>query len=177
MLALGEQRPVLGLHLRGTDKMSRIGGRIMGPERYRPLIQHYMQKRPDAVLLLASDSPTFVAEMQREYGQRLVVYDALRSERNAFADKRLSDNFRKGVDALVDALALSCSNFLIKPASALSEFAVYWNYPGLHNHTYEIQYEAGLPDPIAALDAHLASPRDALRGWNRCAEVMREEPR
>ena len=148
VLALGEQRPVLGLHLRGTDKMSRIGGRIMGPERYRPLIQHYMQKRPDAGLLLASDSPTFVAEMQREYGQRLVVYDALRSERNAFADKRLSDNFRKGVDALVDALALSCSNFLIKPASALSEFAVYWNYPGLHNHTYEIQYEAGLPDPM-----------------------------
>ena len=136
--------------------------------------------------------------MRREYGDRLVVYDALRSERNAFADKRISDNYKKGEDALVDALALSCSNFLIKPASALSEFSVYWN-TALHNHvraetessahstrcpptdsaracpcaqTYEIQYESGLPDGVEALEAHLASPRDRVRGFARCAEAM-----
>ena len=101
-------------------------------------------------------------------------WGGLTLERNAFADRAFREqNYKKGEDALVDALALTCSNFLIKPASALSEFAVYWSYPGLHNHTYEIQYEVGLPDPLAALDAHLASPRDRLRGFERCAEAMR----
>ena len=175
VLAKGAHRPLLGLHLRGTDKMRNIGGRIVRPDEYRPLIQHYLRRRPDALLLIATDSPSFLAEMVREHGeQRLVWYDALRSERNAFVDKRLTDTYKKGLDALVDALALSCSNFLIKPASALSEFSTYWN-AALHNHTYEIQYETGLPDPSAALDAHLNSPRDAMRGFERCAEVMRTD--
>ena len=43
------------------------------------------------------------------------MYDALRSERNAFADSSLTDNYRKGEDALVEALILSCANFLVKP--------------------------------------------------------------
>ena len=175
VLGLGADRPVLGLHLRGTDKLKNIGGRIVRPNEYHPLIQHYLRRRPNAILLLATDSPSFLAEMRREYGARIVVYDALRSERNAFADKRLSDNYKKGEDALIDALALSCSNYLIKPASALSEFSVYWNV-GLHNHTYEIQYEVGLPDPVGAIEHSLASERDRARGWERCAEAIRREP-
>ena len=172
ILSLGADRPALGLHLRGTDKLRNIGGRIVSPEEYKPLIEHYLKRRPNAVLLLATDSPTFLEKMRVAYGERLVVYDALRSERNAFADRQLADNYKKGEDALVDALLLSCSNFLIKPASALSEFSAYFN-PDLHNHTYEIQYEVGLPEPIAALDAHLASGRDSQRGFARCAEGMR----
>ena len=175
VLTLGADRPVLGLHLRGTDKLKNIGGRIVRPREYHPLIEHYLKRRPNAILLVATDSPSFLAEMRRVYGARIVVYDALRSERNAFADKRLSDNYKKGEDALVDALALSCANYLIKPASALSEFSVYWNV-ALHNHTYEIQYEAGLPEPIGAIEHSLASARDGARGWERCAEVMRTEP-
>ena len=65
--------------------------------------------------------------MLKEHGeQRVRFYDALRSERNAFLDRRLSDNYKKGEDALVDALLLSCANLLIKPASALS--VVTWNF-------------------------------------------------
>ena len=124
VLALGADRPALGLHLRGTDKLRNIGGRIVRPEEYHPLIEHYLKRRPDAILLLATDSPSFLSQMRAKYGERLVVYDALRSERNAFADKRVADNYKKGEDALVDSLLLSCANYLIKPASALSEFSV-----------------------------------------------------
>ena len=172
LMALGAERPLLGLHLRGTDKLRNIGGRIVAPDEYHPLIEQYLRRRPNAVLLLATDSPSFLTKMQRTYGERLVVYDALRSERNAFADKRLGDNYKKGEDAIVDALLLSCANYLVKPASALSEFSVYWN-PELHNHTRELQYEEGLPDASSALEAHLQSARDKLRGFERCAEVMR----
>ena len=171
VLSLGGDRPALGLHLRGTDKLKNIGGRIVRPEEYHPLIKSYLEKRSTAILLLATDSPSFLAQMRATYGERIVVYDALRSERNAFADKRVADNYKKGEDALVDALLLSCANYLIKPASALSEFSVYFNEP-LHNHTYELQYQVGLPSFTDALEAHLASGRDKARGFTRCAAAM-----
>ena len=95
--------------------------------------------------------------------------------RNAFADKGLSDNYKKGEDALVDALLLSCANFIIKPASALSEFSVYFN-PDLHNHTLELQYEVGGPSADEAFAAHVASARDGARGFARCAPMMRGAP-
>lgn len=172
ILSLGTDRPALGLHLRGTDKLRNIGGRIVQPEEYHPLIRRYLEKRPNAILLIATDSPAFLAQMRAAYGDRLVAYDALRSERNAFADKRIANNYKKGEDALVDSLLLSCANFLIKPASALSEFSVYFN-GDLHNHTYELQYEVGIPDASTAFDAHFSSSRDKLRGFARCAPIMR----
>ena len=125
ILARGD-RPLLGLHLRGTDKMKNIGGRIIRPAEYYPLIHRYMSQHPNALVFLATDSPTFLNEMQLRYNKQLVVYNALRSERNAFADRSIDDNYKKGEDAIVDSLLLSCANLLIKPASALSEFSVYW---------------------------------------------------
>lgn len=138
VLGRGAERPLLGLHLRGTDKLKNIGGRIIGPAEYHPLVREYMAHHPNALILLATDSPSFLAQMRRQYRDNLIVYDALRSERNVFVDRRVADNYKKGEDALVDSLLLSCANLLIKPASALSEFAVYWN-PALHNHTLELQ--------------------------------------
>ena len=171
ILARGSERPLLGLHLRGTDKLKNIGGRIIGPAEYQPLVGEYLTRHPNALIFLATDSPAFLAEMRRRYPDTLVVYDALRSERNVFIDRKVADTYKKGEDALVDALLLSCANLLIKPASALSEFAVYWN-PQLHNHTLELQYEVGLDVP-ATLKAHLSSERDRLRGFERCAPVLR----
>ena len=163
-------RPLLGLHLRGTDKMRNIGGRIIKPEEYHPLVRQFLSRRPDALIFIATDSPSFLVQMRNRYGEKVVAYNALRSERNAFADSKLEDNYKKGEDALVDALLLSCANLLIKPASALSEFSVYWN-PALHNHTLELQYEAGF-DAQAALERHFGSNRDRVRGMERCAPVM-----
>ena len=69
----------------------------------------------------------------------------------------------------------SPSYFLIKPASALSEFSVYFN-PELHNHTIELQYEVGHRPAKEVIAAHGASPRNELRGLARCARAMREGP-
>ncbi|KAL3923852.1 MAG: hypothetical protein SGPRY_004096, partial [Prymnesium sp.] len=122
-------------------------------------------KRSDTILLVATDSPRFLRQMEARYRERIVAYTALRSEKNAFADKSIADNYKKGQDALVDALLLSCSNFLIKPASALSEFSVYFN-PDLHNHTIELQYEVGVLPPTSTITLHLDSERDKLRGFD-----------
>ena len=71
---------------------------------------------PAGLIYVATDSPSFAAELVAALGSDTVVmYDALRSEKNAFADSSLTDNYKKGEDALVEALILSCANFLVKP--------------------------------------------------------------
>ncbi len=164
-------RPLLGLHIRGTDKIRNVGGRIVPPEEYLPVATAFLRRHPDALIYVATDSPSFLQQMRAEHGQRLVVYEALRSDRNAFADSSLADNYKKGEDALVESLLLSCTNFLVKPASALSEFALYFN-PALHNHTIEMQYDVGRPSEADVLAAHFASARDGLRGTARCPHVF-----
>ena len=164
-------RPLLGLHIRGTDKIRNVGGRVVPPNEYLPLVDMFLRRHEDALIYLATDSPKFLKQMQAQHGERLIVYDALRSQRNAFADTSLSDNYKKGEDALVEALMLSCTNFLVKPASALSEFALYFN-PDLHNHTIEVQYEVGHRPAAEALDEHFASKRDGLTGKARCPHLF-----
>lgn len=172
VLAAGA-RSLLGVHMRGTDKKSNIGGRIVRPSEYYPLIDRYLERRPDALLLVATDSPAFLRDVEQRYRGRIAVYSALRSDVNVFADASVADNYKKGEDALVDSLLLSCANFLIKPASALSEFSVYFN-PGLHNHTIEMQYQVGAPPPADVMAQHFGTARDAARGAERCAQAMYE---
>ena len=111
-----DTRPLLGVHVRGTDKIRNVGGRIIKPAEYFPIIAEWRALHPAGLLYVATDSPSFAAELTAALGSEAVVmYDALRSERNAFADSSLTDNYRKGEDALIEALILSCANFLVKP--------------------------------------------------------------
>ncbi len=167
------RRHMLGVHMRGTDKLKMHGGRVLKPPEYAPLIARYLRAHPQARIYLATDSPAFLREVREAHGEAIVSYDALRSEKNAFQDRSVPDNYKKGEDALVEALLLSCSSFLLKPASALSEFAVYFN-PALHNHTVEMQFELGHAPWAEAMQAHLGSARDGVRGRERCAPLLRE---
>ena len=125
------------------------------------------------------------------------MYDALRSERNAFADSSLTDNYRKGEDALVEALILSCcqlpgeagthraasrtahtSSSLPRSPSASRDYrrppspnSVYFS-PSLHTHTIELQYEVGRPLQRNALRASVGGARDAARGAERCPPFL-----
>ena len=54
--------PVLGLHVRGTDK--KVGGPIVRPPAYVPYVEAFLQARPKGSIFLATDSPAFAAELQ-----------------------------------------------------------------------------------------------------------------
>ena len=103
--------------------------------------------------------------MRAKYGERLVVYDALRSERNAFADKRVADNYKKGEDALVDSLLLSCANYLIKPASALSEFSACKSCTPLAMRP-PFSHAFASPDPSRLCTVVHARRLTAMRAWS-----------
>mmetsp|Transcript_10475 Transcript_10475/g.24255 ORF Transcript_10475/g.24255 Transcript_10475/m.24255 type:complete len:557 (-) Transcript_10475:392-2062(-) len=131
--------PVLGVHVRGTDKQEWIGGRVVPPAEYVPHIERYLAKSPSAILFVATDSPAFLSWLQQKYAGRIYAQNALRSERNAFLDMDLTDHYRKGADVLIDALLLSRCHFLLKCSSAVGEYAIYFNV-SLHNNSIDVQY-------------------------------------
>ena len=94
-------RPVLGVHVRGTDKQAEIAGDVVPPERYVPHIERFLALHPNASIFVATDSPAFLSWLRSRYPAQLVVRSALRSERNAFLDSSLTDDYRKGEDVLI----------------------------------------------------------------------------
>ena len=66
----------------------------------------------------------FLKEFKERYRDRLAWYDAARNSKGAFKTKSVA-GWQKGEDAITDALLLSRCELLLKPSSALSEFAVY----------------------------------------------------
>lgn len=134
-------RPVLGVHMRGTDKQADISGTVVPPEQYVRHIDGYLALHPNASIFVATDSPVFLERLRARYPDRLVARDALRSERNAFLDAAVPDAYRKGEDVLVDVLLLARCDFLLKCASAVGEFAIYFS-PHLHDHSVDVQLQA-----------------------------------
>ncbi|KAL1515441.1 hypothetical protein AB1Y20_002067 [Prymnesium parvum] len=153
---LAWRRPVLGVHLRGTDKQRAIAGDAVHPAAYAPHIDAYLAAHGNATLFVATDSPSFLGWLAGRYPRQLVYRAALRSEANAFLDRTLADNYRKGADALVDAQLLSRADFLLKCSSALGEFAVYFN-PSLHARSLDVQLTPPPPPPPAAPPPHAAA--------------------
>ena len=133
--------PVMGVHLRGTDKRSALGGRVVGPDEYYPRIDAFLEEHGErARIFVATDSKDFLKEVKGRYGGRVAYRDALRSSKNAFKAARYEkEGYRKGEDALIDTLLLARCDALLKPSSSVSEFALYFN-PALQNATVEMQY-------------------------------------
>ena len=97
-------RPVLGVHVRGTDKQSEIAGDVVPPQHYVPHIERFLALNLNASIFVATDSPAFLSWLRNRYPAQLVARSALRSERNAFLDSSLTDTYRKGEDVLIGQL-------------------------------------------------------------------------
>ena len=94
---------------------------------YLPHIRAYLARHPGSRAFVATDSPAFLKQLVAALGDRVVSYDAVRSETNIFLDEGASTGYRKGEDVLMDALLLARCDFLLKAQSAVAEFATYFN--------------------------------------------------
>jgi hypothetical protein len=147
---------VLGVHLRGTDKgkylASAASGRPVPPREYEPYVDAFLRSHPNGTVFVATDSPTFLAEVKTRWLQRWPNApfrwreDVLRSEANAAFDRggvvrgaEPPSNARKGEEVLIDALLLSRCDWLLHSASGVAEFAIYWNLK-LHRRSVHLQY-------------------------------------
>lgn len=177
---LAWRRPVLGLHIRGTDKLVSVGGAVVPPSSYIWHVDQYIGKHPNATLFIATDSPESLSFFRRHYALRVVARPALRSNKNAFLDDTMTDRYAKGLDVLLDAMLLSRCDYLLKSSSAVGEFAIYFN-PKLHANSRDLQFDGGrgnsvLPSPVrpkpAALEIASHNDKNAQQPCAMNMDVM-----
>lgn len=77
LLPVAVSKPkVLGVHLRGTDKRSTVGGRVIEPKEHFPYVDNFLAEYgSDALVFVATDSTKFLEKMQRRYGDRIRHYE------------------------------------------------------------------------------------------------------
>ncbi len=116
---------VLGIHIRGTDLTY---APPVSPAEYFHHIDDWVESHEQPRVFVATDQQQYLDAFKARYGDRVVSYDSNRSsnEEAIFNLKNISP-YRKGEDVLFDMCLLSKADFLIKGASALSEFAMYMN--------------------------------------------------
>jgi len=119
---------IIGVHIRGTDFAYAEPTKL---EDYFKKIQSLDESSltPYQKIFLATDQKQFVEAFKNQFGNdRLVTYTAARSESNVpvFLDNKTSP-FKKGEDVLIDILLLSKSDYLLKGAAAVGEYAMWFN--------------------------------------------------
>ncbi|KAL1529177.1 hypothetical protein AB1Y20_000136 [Prymnesium parvum] len=132
---------VIGAHLRGTDKF--VAAKV-APDMYFGLLDAFLRRggAHERLIFLATDDESYQRAVVQRYGARRVrqlndgkVQRAVGAGA-IWRDHGGSDAHGKGVEVLLDTLLLSKCDFVLKSASAVSEFALYFN-PMLHNDSYD----------------------------------------
>ena len=113
--------PILGVHLRGTDKgkyLSARSGRPVPPSEYLRYVEAYLKATPAGRVFVATDSPSFLADAKRIFpSDKLILRDEVLRDENNVAFKGRGGgkhNYRKGEEVLIDALLLSRSDWLMQ---------------------------------------------------------------
>lgn len=167
------QRHILGVHIRGTDKGSNSEAlhiaKIISPKKYYAHIDSYIQKHPDAKIFLATDQEQYVTQMRRRYPNRLLTQSTIlsKSHVNAF-QKNDGKNYQKGKEVLLDCLLLARCNYLLKCSSAVGEYAHYFNSDLFSLDLNELH---GRPNTLRKLRTFLlADPYTYIRDFVRLAK-------
>ena len=139
--------PVLGLHLRGTDKLAAGGRRIVKPEEYFPYIESFLEENPRGSIFVATDDAGFLASLE-EAGFPFFSQAAFR----ASGAKGLFDlSYDKGPEehgkeVMVDTYMLARCDFLVHCLSSVVEAVMYLNLD-LHDRSVNLEYEKPQPPP------------------------------
>ena len=130
--------PVLGIHLRGTNRGRGLAGSTRcrrrtcvacpGPAGLPAYVDLFLEAHPDALLFVATDQQQFLDHLVSRYGDRATFSDSARS-----TDHRppvaVSDDgpYELGLQVLQDCLLLSRSSMLLRCASNVGEIASYFD--------------------------------------------------
>lgn len=118
---------IIGVHIRGTDFAYAEPTSI---EKYFTQIDTYIanESLKEHQIFLATDQKQFVQLFKEKYGDKIIAYDAIRSESDVspfqFTD---ASGYTKGEDVLIDILLLSKCNYLFKGVAAVGEMALWFN--------------------------------------------------
>lgn len=118
---------VLGIHYRGTDKIYEAP--LLS---YDEMLVHIAEALKDApenfLLFVATDDALFLEKVKGAYGERVLFQkEATRSLNGAPIHFKPPSPYNAGLEAIVDCVALSCSDKLLRTSSNLSRWSSYFN--------------------------------------------------
>jgi hypothetical protein len=144
----------LGIHYRGTDKNVQYNEtNSITSEEFIDIVLDYLSTHDVHHLYCCSDEASFIRDLKNRLPQGVTVTEYIRAPTNenialhrltagAFIDKNLKDNL--AISALVDMLALSRCQTVLKTNSALSAFSKIIN-PDLQLYTVSAMKEKWFP--------------------------------
>lgn len=114
---LKENAPLLGVHVRGTDKIIEVANLPYLNKRYHYEIRKLQKYFDITKILLITDSQEILDEYKHRYGDLIISTDASRSATNSEHGATQVDNYinrrSKGVEVLIDTyLAAKCDYFI-----------------------------------------------------------------
>lgn len=115
----------IGVHYRGTDKSSEASV-VPYDKVFQTILQHVPSERPWQIFV-ATDELSFLRAIQNQFPGRVIACDVLRSEGSVGVHFLDYEGYKKGEEALIDALLLSRCHLLIRTSSNLSLWSTYFN--------------------------------------------------
>jgi hypothetical protein len=122
------QGPLLGVHIRGGDKVREVENLARLNKRYYTEINRYIQKYGIKKILLLTDCKDIIKKFKKLYGSMLVFTDCRRSElndtKNAAHLQSYQDKRRKGIEIIKDTYLASMCDFFIGNGYSNVSYAV-----------------------------------------------------
>ncbi|MFC9599791.1 O-fucosyltransferase family protein [Peribacillus butanolivorans] len=118
------KHPVLGVHIRGNDKIYECPNLYEINNSYSLEIDHYLKNNPTASIFLLTDCENILARYIELYGHKLIYTDAVRTpDDNVPVHYGLPyyNTKQKGIDIIKDTyLAVKCDHFIGNHTSNVS---------------------------------------------------------
>ncbi|MEI4828205.1 hypothetical protein WAX78_01835 [Bacillus sp. FJAT-53711] len=109
------KHPILGVHIRGSDKIDEVPNLHQLNDLYPKEIDNYLKNNPDASIFLLTDSEKTLVKYQELYGDKIIYTDCMRTPFDNIPLHHLPyyDTKMKGVDIIKDTyLATKCDHFI-----------------------------------------------------------------
>ena len=131
-------RTVLGVHMcatiptvdmRPTESTGQQRrGQTAPPEAYWPFIDAFLEAHASARIFLATNDPDCLDQALKRYGSLVVFTDTARASADQERSRSVNGRgYQPGEDVLLDVLLLSRTNYLLRCASSVGEFATFFN--------------------------------------------------
>lgn len=114
---LKQEHPLLGVHIRGGDKVREVADLAQLNRKYHAEINKFILKFKINKILLLTDCDDIVTEFQSQYGDMLVFTECRRSQLNDTTNaahlQEYTEKRRKGIEIIKDTyLAAKCDFFI-----------------------------------------------------------------
>ena len=136
-----DRSPMLGVHMRGTDKLAAGGRRIIYPEEYLPVVRSFRAKFPEGGIFVATDDAQMLQELGGEQDMDFISQSISRAEGNSppFLVDHTDGPHALGVEIMTDIYLLSRCDYLLHGVSSVTEAVMYINYD-LHANSINLEY-------------------------------------